>query len=174
VAKSNDRGLIQIYTGEGKGKTTAALGQAMRASGHDMKILMIQFMKGEDSGELEFARKYHPFKIVQVSQGNCFKKTEEQLKKDSGETIDLALNEMLSLKYDMIILDEIFVALKLNALKPEQVLDLIQKKPEKLDLILTGRYAPPEIIERADLVTEMKMIKHPYNKGVSAKCGIEY
>jgi cob(I)alamin adenosyltransferase len=174
MSKSNERGLIQIYTGEGKGKTTAALGQAMRASGHDMKILMIQFMKGEDSGELEFARKYHPFEIVQVSQGNCFKKTEEQLKEDAGKTMELALKEMLSLKYDMLILDEIFVALKRNALKPEQVLDLIQKKPGRLELILTGRYAPPEIMERADLVTEMKMIKHPFNTGISAKCGIEY
>jgi cob(I)alamin adenosyltransferase len=168
------RGLIQIYTGNGKGKTTAALGLAMRASGHGMKIIMIQFMKGVDSGEFSFIDKYHPFEIVQVSQGDCFIKPEEQLQIEANNTLDRALDEILSLKYDMVILDEIFVALHLNLLKIEQVIDLIDKKPEKLELVLTGRYAPLQIIERADLVTEMVMVKHPFTKGIAARCGIEY
>lgn len=174
MAENSDHGLIQIYTGDGKGKTTAALGLALRASGYGMKVIMIQFMKGVFSGELEFINKYHPFEIVQVAEGDCFIKSEEQLKIEANKTLSRALDEILSLKYDMVILDEIFVALHMNLLKMELVIDLINKKPDKLELVLTGRYAPPQIIELADLVTEMVMIKHPFTKGTAARRGIEY
>jgi cob(I)alamin adenosyltransferase len=173
MAKKENTGLIHIYTGEGKGKTTAALGQALRAAGRDMKVIMIQFMKGVDTGELEFVKKYPVFKIVQISMGNCFVKSEEQLAEEANKALSVALEEMLSLKYDMVILDEICVSLHLKLLRLEQVLELMHKKPANVELVMTGRNAPQEIIEIADYVTEMMMIKHPFNKGIPARRGIE-
>ena len=174
MTKQNKKGLIQIYTGDGKGKTTAALGLAMRAAGHGLKIAFIQFLKGIPAGEHIYTEKYKPFSIVQVSKGDSFTKSTEQLKEEAQRTLVYAEKEMLSGKYDLVILDEIFVALSKELVTLEQVLDLLRKKPDELELVLTGRSAPKEIIQQADLVTEMLMIKHPFNEGIEGRKGIEY
>jgi cob(I)alamin adenosyltransferase len=168
------KGLIQIYTGDGKGKTTAALGLAIRATGQGMKVIVIQFIKGVSTGEQHFAAKHHHFDIVQLSVGDSFTKSTEQLKQEAQQTLVYAEKEMLSNKYDIVILDEIFVALGKKLISIEQVQDLLDKKPESVELVLTGRNAPKEIIQRADLATEMLMIKHPFNEGVGSRRGIEY
>jgi len=169
------RGLIQVYTGEGKGKTTAALGLAMRAVGQGMKVIFIQFVKGDPNcGEHFFASKYHPFDIVQLAVGDSFDKTKEQLSADAQRTLVYAEEAIVHGGYDMVILDEIFIAVKQGSITTKQVLDLIDKKPESLELVLTGRYVPREVVQRADLVTEMLMIKHPFTEGIRARPGIEY
>lgn len=169
-----NRGLIQIYTGNGKGKTTAALGLALRATGQGLKVIFIQFFKGILTGEHHFVAKYHPFEIVQLSQGDCFKKEAEKLSKESKEILNYALEQILSDKYDVVILDEIFVALNQGFVAMQDVLQLIQLKPEHMELIMTGRNAPAEIIQQADLVTEMMLIKHPFDEGIMGRKGIEF
>jgi len=168
------RGLIQVYTGDGKGKTTAALGLALRASGHGMSVKFIQFVKGIPTGEHSFAAKYHPFEIVQLGKGDCFKKDNDILEKEAKEVFNYAREQIMSNSYDMVILDEIFVALHINLITLKDVLELMESKPESTELVMTGRNAPPEIVQRADLVTEMLMIKHPYNEGVQSRRGIEF
>lgn len=174
MTKNAFRGLIQIYTGDGKGKTTAALGMAMRATGQGMKVTFIQFIKGIPSGEHLFVSQHHPFDIVQISVGDSFKKSNEQLGQEAQQTLVFAEKETLSGKYDLIILDEIFVAISQSLISTEQVLALLDKKPGSVELVLTGRNAPKEIVQRADLVTEMLMIKHPYAEGTVGRRGIEY
>lgn len=174
MAEKIPQGLIQIYTGDGKGKTTAALGLAMRAAGHRMKVAFIQFIKGEQCGEHFFVSQQHPFDIVQISAGDSFTKPKEQLSRESQQTLAYAEEEMLSGKYDLVILDEIFVAISHGLITIKQVLDLLNKKPDSVELVLTGRKAPPEIVQRADLVTEMLMIKHPFTEEIGARRGIEY
>jgi cob(I)alamin adenosyltransferase len=169
-----EKGLIQIYTGEGKGKTTAALGLALRASGQGKRVEFIQFLKNELCGEHFFTQRYQPFKIVQMTTEDCFKASPEKLKEESQKTLAFAQEEMLSGKYDLLILDEIFIALSRKFISLDQVENLIDKKPRELELVLTGRYAPPEIIQKADLVTEMRLIKHPMSTGIMARRGIEY
>lgn len=169
------RGLIQVYTGEGKGKTTAALGLAMRAVGQGMKVIFIQFVKGDPNcGEHFFASKYHPFDIVQLAVGDSFDKAKEQLSADAQRTLAYAEEAIVRGGYDMVILDEIFIAVKQGSITTKQVLDLIDKKPESLELVLTGRYVLREVVQRADLVTEMLLIKHPFTEGIRARPGIEY
>lgn len=168
------KGLIHVYTGDGKGKTTAALGLAMRAAGQGLKVAFIQFIKGTTCGEHTFASQYHPFDIVQISVGDSFSKSREQLATEAQQTLAYAEEEILSGKYDMVVLDEIFIAVNQGLITINQVLDLVDKKPYSLELILTGRRASPEIVQRADLVTEMLMIKHPFTEGIEARRGIEY
>lgn len=168
------KGLIQVYTGDGKGKTTAALGLALRATGQGMRVLFIQFVKGRLSGEHRFVNQYHPFELVKLNQGDSFSQPRELLETSVRESILRAEGALLSGKYDLIILDEIFVAFNLGLVNLEAILGLINKKAEATELVLTGRSAPQEIIQRADLVTEMRAIKHPFQQGVSARPGIEY
>ncbi len=174
MAEKTNKGLIQVYTGDGKGKTTAALGLAIRAAGYGMRIGFIQFLKSEPCGEHFFVSRYHPFDIVQISTVSSFKEPKERLSEEAQQTLAYAEEQMLSGNYDLLILDEVFVAIYKGLVTTEQVLDLLEKKPDSVELILTGRYAPPEIVQRADLVTEMRMIKHPFNQGVRARLGIEY
>jgi cob(I)alamin adenosyltransferase len=174
MSKRSLKGLVHIYTGNGKGKTTAALGLAMRASGRGMKVIVIQFLKGITSGEHLFLKDHAAFEIKQISSGDIFAKRMEQLTEESQQTLTIANNEIQSGKYDLVILDEILIALSLDAITLEQVEELINKKPDKLELVLTGRDAPEELIERADLVTEMRMVKHPFTKGIPARKGIEF
>ncbi len=169
-----NRGLIQIYTGNGKGKTTAALGLALRATGQGLKVIFIQFFKGITTGEHHFVEQYHPFEIVQISHGDCFKKDAAKLSEESKEVLNYALEQMLSDKYDMVILDEIFVALNRGFISIQDISQLIQTKPQQVELILTGRNAPAEIMQQADLVTEMTLIKHPFDEGVMGRKGIEF
>lgn len=178
-----ERGLIHVYTGNGKGKTTAALGMAMRAAGWGWRVLIIQFMKGGiDYGEVKFI-KHLTFNIEQgkiniESFGTGkFIDPKKLTKKDFSET-EKALarwrSETETKKWNLIILDEINVAIKFGLIPLEKVLDLINKKPKNLELVLTGRWVSPEIIKLADYVFEIKEIKHPFKKGVSARAGIEY
>jgi len=174
MVEKNGKGLVHVYTGDGKGKTTAALGLAMRAVGQGMKVAFIQFIKGEPCGEHFFAKRYDPFEIVQISVGDSIKKSKKQLSQEAQHTLDYAEHEILSGKYDLVVLDEIFVAINQGLITVKQVLELLDSKPASVELVLTGRNAPPEITQRADLVSEMLMIKHPFTEGTSARRGIEY
>jgi cob(I)alamin adenosyltransferase len=172
--EKTSKGLVQVYTGNGKGKTTAALGQAIRASGHDRRVIFIQFVKGIPTGEHAFVARCKPFEIVQPSQGDCFTKNDEQLAIEAKQTLEFSRKQIISGNYDMIILDEIFIASSRNFITVKEILDLIEQKPESVELILTGRNAPFEVVQRADLVTEMLMIKHPFNEGIEARPGVEF
>jgi len=172
-----EKGFVQVYTGDGKGKTTAAFGLALRAIGRGLKVYMIQFIKGGfDYGELYVVEKLPNLTLKAFGRGRFV--TEKPAEKEdvrlAEEALALAENVVKSGEYDIVILDEINVALNLKLIKIEKVLELVKNKPKNVELILTGRYAPREIIEAADLVTEMKEVKHPYNKGFSARKGIEY
>ena len=172
-----ENGLVQVYTGNGKGKTTAAFGLALRAIGRGLKVYIIQFIKGGfDYGELYVVDKLPNLKLKAFGRGKFV--TEKPAGKEdvelAEEALALAEEVVKSGEYDIVILDEINVALSLKLIKTEKVLELIKNKPKHVELILTGRYAPNEIIEAADLVTEMKEVKHPFNKGYQARKGIEY
>lgn len=174
-----ENGLILVNTGNGKGKTTAALGLAFRAIGQGMKVLMLQFIKGSKStGELKAVKFLEPdFKIIQLGQGfikNCKKDISEKAKLNIHESWEYAKQEINSDTHDMIILDEINYAIDYGLLNIEEVVSVLQKRPKRLNVILTGRNAKNEIIELADIVTEMRDIKHHYKNGVKARKGIEY
>lgn len=171
----NTRGLIQVYTGDGRGKTTAALGLALRAAGQGMKVIIIQFIKGDRTcGEHLFAAQYHPFDIIQLNTGDSFAQTLKELRSTTKQSFALAEKTILGGGYDVVILDEIFVAVNKGLVNTDQILSLMSRKPESVELILTGRGAPKEIMEQADLVTEMVAIKHPFTKGITARRGMEY
>jgi cob(I)alamin adenosyltransferase len=179
------RGLIIVYTGDGKGKTSAALGAALRALGHGWRVLVIQFFKGDWPvvyGELEMAKRLHPqLEVLQLGRGFVKimgdKKPFEEHVEAAQAALQLTQERILSGRYEVVILDEINYALgyldfKLIDLK--DVLELLRVKPPELHLILTGRNAPPEVIEMADLVTEMREVKHPMKRGIPAQQGIDY
>ncbi|MBI2125972.1 MAG: cob(I)yrinic acid a,c-diamide adenosyltransferase [Thaumarchaeota archaeon] len=174
-----ERGLVIVYTGDGKGKTTAALGLALRAAGYKTKTLMLQFVKGTwKSGELEGAKVLYPnFEIRRMGIGfvtwrpkRPYKEHLEAAQKAWEETKQIVASN----RYDIIILDEINNATRFNLIPVHEVVNLIKQKPERLHLVLTGREAAPEVIEAADLVTEMKMIKHPFQKGIWAQKWIDF
>ena len=169
------RGLTQVYTGDGKGKTTAALGLALRASGAGLKVAFIQFVKGDaDCGEHRFVAAHAPFDIFQPNTGNCLRQSDAELKPIVEETYALAVNKLASGSYDVVILDEVLIALGRGLLTTDAVLELIRQRPPRVELVLTGRGAPPEVIAAADLVTEMSAVKHPYDQGITARRGIEF
>jgi len=173
------QGLIIVNTGNGKGKTTAALGMGMRAWGQGFKVLVIQFIKGNwKYGELQAAERMGPdFVIRQMGEGFVKGSTEDEKlhhQSAAGEAFQAASDEIAASKWDMIILDELNYAIKFGLVSVEIVIDLLRNKPASLHVVLTGRDAHPEIIEIADLVTEMKEIKHPYKKGIKAQKGIEF
>jgi cob(I)alamin adenosyltransferase len=171
------RGLIQVYTGSGKGKTTAALGLALRAVGHGLRVLVVQFMKGNiNYGELKSAKKLSPYLTIKQLGRETF------VSRTHPDPIDIQMaREGFSFtkraiegeEYDIVILDEINVAVDFGLIPLSDLLTLIEKKPKEVELILTGRNAKSEIMDRADLVTEMVERKHYYNKGVKARKGIE-
>ena len=171
------QGMIQVYTGDGKGKTTAAVGLACRAVGHGYKVLIIQFIKGNiDYGELETARRLAPHLTIRPMGRGCRISSESPDPEDvklCHEAMVYAQGAIVGGEYDIVVLDEINVAVDLGLLRKEEVLRLLDERPAHVELILTGRHASQEIIERADLVTEMKEIKHYYQKGVESRTGIE-
>ncbi len=176
----SESGLIIVYTGKGKGKTTAALGIALRATGYDKKICMIQFIKGSwHYGEMISSKRLEPeFEMVAIGKGFVGiiddKTPKEEHERIASEAIKISTNKIQSGNYDIVILDEINYAINLGLIKLDDVLNLIKSKPPGLDLVLTGNYAKDEIIDVADLVTEMKEIKHPFKSGIKAKKGIDF
>jgi cob(I)alamin adenosyltransferase len=171
------KGLIQVYTGNGKGKTTAALGLALRAVGHGLKVLVIQFMKGNvNYGELESSKKLSPYlTIIQKGRETFVSRTNPdpvdiRLAQDG---LNLAKKAIADEAYDIIILDEINVAVDYGLIPLSDLFCLLDTKPNGVELVLTGRNAKPELMEKADLVTEMVEQKHYYDKGMPAREGIE-
>lgn len=173
------KGLIHIYTGEGKGKTTAAFGLAKRAAGHGQQVLIFQFLKSKtrNSGELTSAANLGIRVIKFENQTTPFFDPEVQLPdlQDSVQkAITFAIKELKCGAYDLVIMDEFNTLLSCGYATMKDAEKIINAKPEKLELIFTGRGAPEALIELADYVTEMRMIKHPFKKGVTARKGIEY
>ena len=167
--------MIQVYTGDGKGKTTAALGLALRASSAGLKVYIGQFIKGSYYSELKILKKIPNIKVEQYGR-SCFIK-----QKPRQRDINLACRGLkrarqiiAKRKYDLIILDEINVALHFGLLKVKEVIDLFKSTPKRTELVLSGRWAHPRIIKLADLVSEIRNIKHYYKKGIKARKGIEY
>lgn len=172
-----NKGFIQVYTGNGKGKTTAAIGQAIRAAGAGIKSYIIQFMKEYPYSELNSLKYLSEWITIEQKGGDDFvyKKElpSEEEKTKAGDALKKAEEYMISGSFDIIVLDEVLVSVYFKLLTTNEIISVINKKPEPVELILTGRYCPEEIIELADLVTEMKEIKHYYTKGVLSRKGIE-
>lgn len=167
--------MIQVYTGCGKGKTTVALGLALRAAGAGLKVYIGQFLKGKDYSELNSLKKIKNIKVEQFGRRCFIKKKPEQKDIESARRGLERINKIISQRiYDVVILDEINVALNLNLLELKDVIRLIKKSPRNLELVLTGRYAHPKIIKIADLVSEIRELKHYYKKGIKARKGIEF
>jgi len=176
-------GLIHVYTGDGKGKTTAALGLALRAAGHGLRTYIGQFMKGREYGELAAPRLLgndgagRPLLTIEQYGKPTFLRAEEVEEKDihqAREGLGRAEAAMHEGSYDLVVLDEVNVALHFGLLTVQEVVDTIERKPPSVELILTGRRAPEAILERADYVTVMQELKHPYERGVQARIGIEF
>lgn len=169
------KGYVQIYTGDGKGKTTAALGLALRASGHGLRTYIGQFMKGQRYGELEALRD-NPY-ITLEQYGDVHHIYEGSVTTDdvarARRGLELAREAMHSGRYDIVVLDEVIVSIWFGLLETEDVLAFLDERPEEVEVVLTGRRAPQELIDRAHLVTEMRPVKHYYEQGVVARPGIE-
>jgi cob(I)alamin adenosyltransferase len=172
-----EKGLIQVYTGNGKGKSTAAFGLAIRAAGHGLKVVIIQFMKTGDYGENNSFKRLSPEITVKSFGRKGFIQRGGAAPEDyklAAEALSFA-NEVLSLgQVDMLILDEVNNALNYQLIALDEIIALINNKPAGVELVLTGRNAPSELLEKADLITEMQGIKHHYQMGIGARKGIEY
>jgi len=178
IVKILNKGYVHVYTGNGKGKTTAALGLAFRAIGHEFKVHIIQFIKGMKMdayyGELKSAEKHHNLTITQFGVGFVGTHDANVDRLVANQALRYADEIINSEKYNLVILDEINIAIHYKLIEMDGVIEMMKNKPEELELVLTGRYAADEIIELADYVTEMKMIKHPYLNNVKSREGIEY
>jgi cob(I)alamin adenosyltransferase len=178
LTRKIQKGLVQVFTGAGKGKTTAALGTVLRAAGQGLKVFVVFFIKGDYAyGEYATLPKLPnvetaAFGLRQFIYQNDKVNPEE--KEQAKAALAKAREVMLSKRYDIVVLDEINMAVYFKLLKPEDVIQLIKDRPENVELILTGRNADEKVIAMADLVTEMVKIKHPYDKGINARKGIEY
>jgi cob(I)alamin adenosyltransferase len=175
----HEQGLVIVYTGNGKGKTTAAVGLAVRAAGYKRKVLFLQFIKQWFTGEKETLALLAPY-VTFVQMGEGFigiwgdRKGRETHENAAAEAFSFARDKVASGEYDVVILDEINVAVQEGVVSVDEVMELLENKPEKLDIVLTGRGAPERVIARADLVTEMTEIKHPFQKGILAKRSIDF
>jgi cob(I)alamin adenosyltransferase len=169
------RGCVQVYTGDGKGKTTAALGLALRASGHGMRTYIGQFMKGQQYGELIALRDHPLITIEQYGDVRCIRR--EEVTADhvaqAARGLARAREAMVSGEYDIIVLDEANVAVWFGLLWVDDVIAFLDEVPDGVEIVLTGRRAPDALLDRADLVTEMRPVKHYYEQGVPARKGIE-
>jgi cob(I)alamin adenosyltransferase len=170
------KGYIQVYTGNGKGKTTAALGLALRAAGAGKKVYFAQFVKGKTYSEIKAILKYLPDITIKQYGRGCF-----IVKAPTSEDIEAARNGLDTVaeivesgKYDLVVLDEATIAIYYELFSVSELIGVLLRKPEETEVVVTGRYAPEELIEFADLVTEMKQVKHYYTKGIQARKGIEY
>ena len=173
---SFEKGYVQLYTGNGKGKTTSAVGLGIRAAGAGLKVAMIQFMKGRRYSEIDSIEKLPGFEVFQHGR-------DEFVSKEDPERIDIdlarggmdhALQVIGSGEYDLVILDEINVAIDFGLVDLGEVLRMLDSRPAHVEVVLTGRYAPKELLEMADLVTEMREVRHFFNSGVEARKGIEF
>jgi cob(I)alamin adenosyltransferase len=162
-----ERGLVQVYTGDGKGKTTAALGLALRACGHGLRVFLAQFAKGQPTGDLVTVHRYGQESFI-IGEPSA---EDRRLAREGWQEVREAVARA---EYDLIILDEIGTALQYHLVEPAEMLALMAAKPATLELVLTGRRFPPEILEKADLVTEMLAVRHYHAHGVPAREGIEY
>jgi cob(I)alamin adenosyltransferase len=174
---TSTRGLVEIFTGEGKGKTSAALGAIIRALGHGLRVYIVFFMKGDfPYGEQKILCQFPNCTVEKfgfqefVDPANVRPEEKEEARK----ALEAARKAVLSKKYDVVILDEVNVAAAWKLIDVGDVIKLIHDKPEKVELILTGRYADPKLIELADLVTNMVKVKHPFDKGILSRKGVEY
>lgn len=174
------KGLVHIYTGDGKGKTTAALGLGVRACGRSMKVIMVQFLKGMPTGEMYSLKALEPnFTLYRGTDTKKFiyemdEKERTQTVAEQHAIFEYAADAANSGKCDLLILDEALGAISSGMLDKETVIEFIKNKPEKLELVLTGRGATPELIGLADYVSEIKAVKHPAEKGISGRKGIEF
>lgn len=174
------QGLIHIYTGAGKGKTTAAIGLGVRAYGQGLKVLMVQFLKGWTTGEMKVIAGFGPcFQIFEKQENHKFtwEMSEEEVKGIKGEMrlgLNYTIEAVKSEEWDLVIMDEIMAAVNYGYLPLKEVVELVKSKPLKVELVLTGRDAPAKLIELADYVSEIAERKHPLKKGVRARAGIEY
>ncbi len=171
------QGLVMVYTGDGKGKTTAALGLAMRAMGHGKRVYFLQFMKGsKEYGEVQLAPQLPLLTLVQsglesfVIKGNP---SQEDLRL-ARAGLELAKQAVNSGSYDLVVLDEVNIALDYELFPLQEVLQLIKHKPGQLDLVLTGRYVPEAVLAVADMISEVREVRHHYASGVEARAGIEF
>jgi cob(I)alamin adenosyltransferase len=167
---------VQVYTGDGKGKTTAAFGLVVRASGHGMKSYVAQFMKGQNYGELQALENDPHITIEQFGDKQCIRRDQvtEEHRVQARAGLTKAREAMLAGSYNIIVLDEINVAVWFGLLAVQDLLDLLDDRPDSVELVFTGRRAPEQLVERAHLVTEMKPVKHYYDEGLVARPGIEY
>lgn len=177
---SLNKGMVQVYTGDGKGKTTAAIGQGIRACGNSLVVYMIQFLKGGKTGELNIINGLGDnFKVFRFEKPRDFvwnlnEEEKEELRTEIKEGYRFILETISESNCDVLIIDEIMGVLHNKFLTIDEVLYIIDNKPRNMELILTGRDIPKEILMKADLVTEMKCIKHYFNEGIVARKGIEY
>jgi cob(I)alamin adenosyltransferase len=178
VTAKNGRGLVQVFTGDGKGKTTAALGTILRAAGHGLNIFIIFFIKGHYAyGEYSTLDKLPNVRLASFGLRQFIYKNREinpEEKKQAEAALAVAREAVNSGRYDLVVLDEINVALDFHLIEMDDVINLIKNRPPHVELILTGRHADGRLIEMADLVTEMVKVKHPFDKGIKARQGIEY
>ncbi len=168
------RGLIIVHTGDGKGKTTAAIGLAVRAFGAGMKVLILQFIKGARHSNELTALEILGVEVRQLGLGFITPENFVEQKKSARTALESARTEILSGTWDLIVLDEINYAVKFGLLDAQEILELIKIRPPQMHLVFTGRDAPIELIDAADLVTEMKLVKHPFKQGIKAQAGIEF
>jgi cob(I)alamin adenosyltransferase len=169
------KGFIQVYTGNGKGKTTAAFGLTLRAIGAGKKVFFAQFVKGKIYSEIEAAQRFLPSVTVKQYGLGCFiiKTPSQQVIEAARKGFEEVSQIIASGKYDIVVLDEANIAIYYNLFTVEELINVIRSKPEETEIVITGRYAPHELIEIADLVTEMLEVKHYYTNGVEARVGIE-
>ena len=171
-------GLIHIYCGDGKGKTTAALGLSLRAAGHGMHVCIVQFLKSTETGELNILRQIPNVQIIRSQEqlGFTFRRNEEQKRHAAlvqQELFAKASATALSGSCDLLVLDEIMAAINSGMVETEQVKQLLCSKPEELEVVLTGRNPPQELLELADYVSQIQKVKHPFDRGIAARDGIE-
>ena len=177
--KEMRQGLVHIYCGDGKGKTSAAVGLAVRAAGRGMKVLVVRFLKTENSGEVEVLRNIPGITVTPCDRtfGFVFRMNEEQ-KAEAAEyyqkRFETAEKEAESGNYDLLILDEILASCNYGMVQEQSVLEFLHTKPAGLEVVLTGRDPSEKMVEQADYVSEIHMVKHPYQKGISARKGIEF
>jgi cob(I)alamin adenosyltransferase len=177
LTAKNGKGLVQVFTGNGKGKTTAALGTVLRAAGHGLKVFIVFFIKGDYAyGEYSALSKLPNVKLASFGLRQFFTSTNinPEEKKQAEAALATAREAVNSGRYDLVVLDEVNVAVDFHLITTDDVISLIKDKPSHVELILTGRGADTRLIEMADLVTEMVNVKHPFDKGVKARQGIEY